>query len=720
MEIVAPAGDYNKFLAAVKAGADAVYLGIKGFGARRRAKNFTFEELRTALDYAHLRGVKIYLTLNTVIKDIELESLYENIKKVYEYGVDAIIVQDFGLLRFIRKNFSDIEIHASTQMTISNADEINFFKKFGITRVVPARELDYNSIKKIREKTDVELEMFVSGALCISYSGNCYMSSFIGGRSGNRGMCAQPCRKEYILDTNKEYILSPKDQLFRIDEIKKLKEIGINSIKIEGRMKSEEYVYEVVNYYRNLIDDLDRESNIEKIFNRGYSKGYFYNDKNLMNKKYASHFGYKIGEKISDNKFKLLDSVVLGDGITFVDKNLNILYGYNINKIDIKSSKNRKEAKKDDIIIFRKNLFENLNKTEYIYKNYNKSILDNINQKIKNSEKKIGINIEVIATLNNKLKIKIYYENINIEKEYFVIKEAKKRATTKEKIIEKFSELGDTSFFIKNIKIENDENIFLPLSELKNIRREIIKELENEILKSKKRVVNIKKIEKFREKEHKKLRISVLVSNEKQYNIAKKYLENKKIDEIYFKQVEVANEKNLDKIDLESKLCTNFYQVINNKNNKITLDKNFNITNSYAIKELEKIDKVETVYLSQELDKETIKNIKSEKINKALVVYGYLKGMYIEYSIFDNNKIEFKNKNGDEFIGIKNKIGNVEIYLKEPLNLIPKLNEIKVLNLDEIRLDFIFETEDEMIKILESLERMNGEYRGYNFDTGVL
>ncbi|MBZ4683830.1 MAG: family peptidase [Fusobacteriaceae bacterium] len=720
MEIVAPAGDYNKFIAAVKAGADAVYLGIKGFGARRRAKNFTFEELRMAIDYAHLRGVKIYLTLNTIMKDVEIENLYENIKKVYEYGVDAIIIQDFGLLRFIRENFKEIELHASTQMTISNADEINYLKKIGISRVVPARELDYESIKKIREKTDIELEIFVSGALCISYSGNCYMSSFIGGRSGNRGMCAQPCRKEYNYKENKGYILSPKDQLFGIDEIKKLKEIGIDSIKIEGRMKSEEYVYEVVSYYRNLIDNLNKESNVEKIFNRGYSNGYFYNDKNLMNEKYASHFGYKIGEKISSNRFKLIDNVILGDGITFVDKDLNVLYGYNINRIDTINNKNLKEAKKNDIIVFRNNLFENLNKVEYIYKNYDKLVLDTINKKIKNLDKKVGINIEILAKLNKKLKIKISYKNIEIEKEYFIIEKAEKRATTKEKIIEKFNELGDTSFFIQNIKIENDENIFIPLSELKNIRREIIEELENKILSSKKRVANIKKIEKFNEKEHKKLKIAVLVSNDKQYNIAKKYLENKKIDKIYFKQIEIANEKHINKIDLYSELCTNFYQLINNKNNKITLDKNFNIMNSYAIKELEKIDKIETIYLSQELDKENIKNIKSEKINKAMVIYGYLKGMYIEYPVFKDKKIEFKNDNGDEFIGIKNEIGNVEIYLKEPLNLIPKLDEIKNLNLDEVRVDFIFETEDEMIKILDSIENMSGEYRGYNFDTGVL
>ena len=219
MEIVAPAGDYNRFLACIKGGADSIYLGLKGVGARRKAPNFTLEELKEAIDFAHLKGVKVYLTLNTIFKDVEIEALYTNIKQIYEWGVDAFIVQDIGMLKFLKDNFPKVELHGSTQMTVSNHVEAQFYKDLGLTRIVLSRELSFEDIKSIKEKCDIDLEIFVSGALCVSYSGNCYLSSFIGSRSGNRGLCAQPCRKIYRSETKDSYFLSPKDQLMGQKEI---------------------------------------------------------------------------------------------------------------------------------------------------------------------------------------------------------------------------------------------------------------------------------------------------------------------------------------------------------------------------------------------------------------------------------------------------------------------------------------------------------------------
>ena len=195
MKIVAPAGSIERFHAAIKAGADEIYMGLKGFGARRNAVNLTLEEYKEALDYAHARGVKVFLTLNTIMMDVEIEAIAINLRELYKHGLDAVIVQDFGLAEFIKINFPGLELHGSTQMTVANHIEANYLKSIGFERVVLPRELTFEEIKEIREKSDIELEIFVSGALCISYSGNCYMSSFIGGRSGNRGMCAQPCRK---------------------------------------------------------------------------------------------------------------------------------------------------------------------------------------------------------------------------------------------------------------------------------------------------------------------------------------------------------------------------------------------------------------------------------------------------------------------------------------------------------------------------------------------
>ena len=353
MKIVAPAGNMERFYSAVNAGADEIYMGLKGFGARRNAENFTLEEFKQALDYAHERGTRIFLTLNTLMKNVEIEFLYQNFKALYEHGLDAVIVQDLGYFRFLKENFPNIDYHGSTQMTAANHVEADYLKNIGFKRVVLPREMSFEEIKKIRENTDIELEIFVSGALCICYSGNCYMSSFIGGRSGNRGMCAQPCRKFYTSsEGEKGYLLSPKDQLMSFEEIKKLKEIGINSIKIEGRMKEKTYVHEAVTYFKNLIDGINAEERVSSIFNRGYSKGYFYeNRENIMNKNYPANMGKPIGI-ISGKELLLEENVMLGDGIIYLSKDYETLGGDYINRIEKKNKKEKfKTAQKGEKII---------------------------------------------------------------------------------------------------------------------------------------------------------------------------------------------------------------------------------------------------------------------------------------------------------------------------------------------------------------------------------
>ena len=298
MNILAPAGNYEKLVAAVKAGANEVFFGLKGFGARRNNENLAIQEVLNGIDYAHSRGVKTLMTLNTILKDSEINSMYNNIKRVYEHGIDGFIVQDLGFVKFLKENFPNLKIHGSTQMTVANHVEANKLKELGLTRVCLARELSFEEIKSIREKTDIELEIFVSGSLCISYSGNCYISSFIGGRSGNRGLCAYSCRKKFTDENGKSaYFLSPNDQLLQEKEINLLKSIGIDAIKVEGRKKSSEYVFETVSYYDNILKGTPRPTESYKLFNRGYSKGYFYLDNKLMNFKYSSNFIFIFSSK---------------------------------------------------------------------------------------------------------------------------------------------------------------------------------------------------------------------------------------------------------------------------------------------------------------------------------------------------------------------------------------------------------------------------------------
>ena len=281
-ELLAPAGSLEILKGVIESGADAVYVGGSMFGARAYANNFTEEELLEAIDFAHLRGVKVYLTVNTLIKNSEFSKLYDYLLPYYKRGLDAVIVQDLGVVKAIHEYFPSMEIHTSTQMTVTGADGVRFLSQFGVTRVVMAREVSLAEMKRIHEETGMELEAFVHGALCYSYSGQCFFSSILGGRSGNRGRCAQPCRLPYTVEGKKdEYILSLKD-MCGIKALDKLHDAGVYSLKIEGRMKQLEYACGVVKYYRSYIDSMKPVSDadydrIKALGNRcGFTDRYYF------------------------------------------------------------------------------------------------------------------------------------------------------------------------------------------------------------------------------------------------------------------------------------------------------------------------------------------------------------------------------------------------------------------------------------------------------------
>ena len=719
MKIVAPAGNMERFYSAISATADEIYLGLKGFGARRNAENFTVEELKKAIDYAHLRGSRIFLTLNTIMTNREIELLYPTLKDLYNYGLDAIIVQDIGYAEYLHKNFPSIEIHGSTQMTVANYYEINYLKELGFKRIVLPRELSFEEIKEIRKYTDMELEVFVSGSLCISFSGNCYMSSFIGGRSGNRGMCAQPCRKEYKTSCGeKSYFLSPKDQLYGIDEIKKLQEIGVESIKVEGRMKDISYVYETVSYFRNLINVIDKEENTHKLFNRGYSKGYFYdNDKNIMNRDYSYNMGEKIGEVIGKN-IRLDEDIVSGDGITFVSKDYKNLGGTYINKIAYKNEK---------LIL---NFPEG---TKYIFRNYNKRLNNEISKKLKSTDKKLEINFDFTAKLNEKLILKIYLEDengnriLNLEEiSETLTQKAQRRAINEDDIKEKLSEIGDSEFTVKNIKIDIDENIFIPLSELKNLKRNAVEKFRERILSYFRRDLDSELKENNQEyfkleiekDEPKDLEIRVIVSNEEQKNFLENIKDEYNIKEIYYRTYDIAKQSMLGQHNLDNKLASNLYELLENKNSAVMLNWNMNIVNSYTINVLEKIKKLESFIISPEINFSKIRELGKTRLKKALLIYSKLKGMTIDVDIADSKNEIITNKENDKFNIIKNNYGT-EIFLDKPLNIINIMEDIKKLNVDIVVLEFTTETIEDIKKVLKQLKTRKGEYREYNYKRGV-
>ena len=719
MKIVAPAGNMERFYAAVKAGAQEIYMGLKGFGARRNAENFTLEEYKEALDYAHKRGVRIFLTLNTIMMEKEMDFLYENLKVLYEHGLDAVIVQDLGYFRYMKENFPDMEYHGSTQMTVGNHIEAEYLRKIGFKRVVLPREMTFEEIKTIRENTSIELEIFVSGALCICYSGNCYMSSFIGSRSGNRGMCAQPCRKEYTDSKgNKGYLLSPKDQLLGYDEIQKLKEIGIESVKIEGRMKDPNYVFETVGYYSQIINGEKAEERVSEIFNRGYSKGYFHGaDSSLINKNYSYNLGKEIG-LIFGRELKLKDKVVLGDGIIYLSKDFEKLGGGYLNKIEVKGSKEaRKSAESGETILLK----DVPRGSKYIFRSFAKEVNDDVENKLKKYDQKLDIKGEFFGNLGEKPMLvleavsnqgkKIRVEKLG-EKE---IEAAAKRSATADEIIEKLKESGGSTFNITSVDCHISEGIFLPVSVIKSLRREAAAELEELLKESYRRKAGKKYEMPYEEDEERDVILSAIVSNDAQEKAVKLC----GIEKIYRRGYDIAREGMLKEQDLSSKLASNLYQLIENKNNDITINWNLNISNRYTIEELSKLGKAETVILSPEISFEKIKEIGKTSLRKAILGYSKLKGMYVEIALFDKNREVLENSEGDRFTVIKNSIGNSEIFFERPLNILNDMEKMKKLCIDEIVIEFTTETPEEVREVLNNIKTRSGIYRAFNYERGV-
>jgi len=345
-ELLAPVGGKEAFRAAVQNGADAVYLGGQLFSARQYADNFDRAEMNTAIEYAHIRGVKVYVTVNTLVADSEFGELVDYLKFLHEAGVDAIIVQDPGIAMVVQELLPGLALHASTQMTIHNSSGAVSLKSLGFARVVLAREVSLREITQIKQKTGMELEVFVHGALCVSYSGQCLMSSMIGGRSGNRGRCAQPCRMEYTFVDEKKgvladpaktgtHLLSPRD-LNMIQYIPELAQAGIDSLKIEGRMKRPEYVAAVTRVYRDALDRYRTSpddysvpekdlKDLTQIFNRGFTTGYFFGKqgRDMMSYKRPNNRGLRLGRVTRTDwaakmaELALEDSLHQGDGIEY-------------------------------------------------------------------------------------------------------------------------------------------------------------------------------------------------------------------------------------------------------------------------------------------------------------------------------------------------------------------------------------------------------------------
>lgn len=689
VELLAPVGSFESLNAAINAGCDAVYLSGYMFGARQFAPNFSDEELVEAIKTSHIYGVKVYVTVNTLIKENEVETFLNYIDFLHKNNVDAVIMQDLGMIDLIRKTYPNLEIHASTQLHIHNLEGVKFCRNLGLKRVVLARETNIELINEIRKQTDIELEVFVHGALCVSYSGQCLMSSLIGGRSGNRGACAGTCRLPYQLvsedgkrKNSEDYVLSMKD-LCTLEHIKELIESGIDSFKIEGRMKRPEYVYLVVSLYRKAIDsyyetgkvNIDEEGlkELQKIFNRKFTSGFLFNEKNnnITNSYRPNHLGVEIGKVISsNNKFitiKLSDDLNVGDGIRIIDSDI----GCTVTNLFINKNK-ISNAKKGDIVTI---LLEGkVKKDSIVVKTTDIKQIKSLKEKIERIDKKVSITGKILLNVGKEISLELSDGINNVSVNGVVVDEAKNAPLEDDKIEKQIQKMGDTPFVLDSLEIIKDENIYINNKDLNDVRRLAVQKLillrtyKTDYIRDEYKI----DVPDFKEKKE----INVLLEDSKFYDKIK----NLSINYIYSDDINLIEKENDDRLILKIPRVVNDKKNYNyplmigevgslNNSKKLVGDFSLNVFNSYTVAFLHSIG-LEKITLSHELTKSEIKDLidsyktrYSKNPNLEVIIYGREEMMISKFSLNKlyqedllylvdrfNNKYPVREKNGLMYI----------------------------------------------------------------------
>lgn len=764
-ELLAPVGSMDHLKIAINAGASSVYLSGKKYGARKFAPNFTLEEINEAVNTAHLYNVKVYVTVNTLIKENEIEDVLKYLTSLYKIGVDAVLVQDLGLVELINKYLPNLKIHASTQMTVENQQKLDYIENKGIKRVVLPREMRKEEIKKL--KTNAELEIFVHGALCNSYSGQCLISSFKGGRSGNRGDCAQPCRQKYEINGKKEYWLSPKD-LCLYNNLNEIAELGIDCIKVEGRLRNKEYLAIVISSYRQALNKLKnrKESRTEElnlVFNRGFTKGQFKH--NTSKSLQSGHLGLKIGEvlKVEKNQIaiKLKDDLKTipekGDGLLILNKNNK--YGLEISQNPTLTTLNHfnkgrnkiiKDINRENRVLIIKKVKQNKrisfdleNSTVYLSK---RNKITKKTKEIENSGKsyvksQLFMNFSLennYPKLKGKLKLPNKKEIKSEVKGSIPFEKPLKRAVSRETIEKQLSKLDKYPFILKNIAINYNGDLFIPIKELNNLRRNLFESLENKLINSYKHKVDSFELKPVRDKKiDKNCSISYYTNKlddlEKIKNVERVYLEippeyNKKDSRINIsyivkfieKALEISKDKNYKLIwkwpDIAHDNLLNSLikakgilkklryeiEIMSPNYNCEYGPYSLNITNSATVNSLKNY---KIVTLSPELSKEDLTDIMEncqDNSKVELLVQGSVELMKSRNNIFKQNKnlklIDSKNNK----YPIYNNLSNEEIIIfnSHDLSLLEEISYLKSINLVNFSIDGRWR-DDNYLKMIE-------------------
>lgn len=769
IELLAPVGSFDALKAAVQNGANAVYLGGKDFSARASANNFDREELIEAVKYAHIRDVRVFVTTNTLIKQDEIEDFVEYAKFLYDIDVDALIMQDIGVAMLIHDLLPDFELHASTQMVAHSLEDVQYLESVGFKRVVLARELTVDEIKYICDNTNVDIEIFVHGALCVCYSGGCLMSSMIGNRSGNRGRCAQPCRQKYTMidistgeeiHSNGEYLLSTKD-LNTIEDVDKIIETGVLSLKIEGRMKKPEYVATVINSYRNAIDEYQATKKVNistetmedlyTIFNRKFTKGLILGEvgEDVMNSNVPNNQGLYVGKVVDYNKkakrlkIKLEGTLKKGDGINLGGGTIGrIIKGKEIVQIGYKGEtieldfigearKNQPVFKTSDT-----NLIDKAQKTYTQDKEFAKSLID----------------AEITIKLGEYPELKLIDKNNNsvTVKGDKLVEKALKVALGEEKIETQIKKLGNTPYELDDLKINLDEGVSMPISLINQMRREAIELLDEARIPVKGRAYKDSKIKyspkKYAKDTNSNSKIRVKINNIE----ALKSIINLDIDMIYYEDVATleqamamatANNKKLiysaprivrnkeyKRLEKSNEYCKENVQISalgqvkyykeNSENVSFDVDYYLNPFNSETINHYKK-EGATTVCISQELNIHEIKETaKYTDMEIETVAYGYIPMMLSEYcpmgvvarsckkdkrcATCKESKYVLRDFKGEEYRISQDLFCRSTIYNSIANCLINNLDELSDAGINVFRLDFTHESPELISKITKA------------------
>lgn len=753
VELLAPAGNWDALVAAVQNGADAIYAGGTSFSARAYAQNFDRDVLKKAIDYCHLYGKKLYMTVNTLVDDEELRDMVSYAVDAYKMGVDAFIVQDLGAARVMLD--MGLPVHASTQMTVHNTEGVKFLQHMGFKRVVLARELSLDEIKDIVANTSLEIEVFVHGALCVSYSGQCLLSSFIGGRSGNRGRCAQPCRKLYQLINGDKaigdfcYILSMKD-LNTINWLQEIVGAGVTSLKVEGRMKRPEYVATVIRAYRSALDGTLSEqdcSDLECIFNREFTPGYIMGDSitNVVNTKSPKNQGVYVGKLLSVRKrigdFMLERPVSVGDGIGIGPT------GFTVSVIFKNGRKVEKAVGRVEIPLPTTDV-----KPGNVYKTFDVALVEKARKSYEDMYgKKIEVRARAEIKLDNPMRLAVWDDTHTVKVTGTVKAEkAIKKPIEPERIKEQIQKTGNMPYIINYVDVDTDEGVILPVREINGVRRKALEELT--LARCSIKAKTIKEPEYWEDPATLE-RETTLYAKVKTVQDVNKAIEAG-IDGIYFQSMDVdeieraldlcqsedvifawalpyitRNEVLKDILAIGEKLAhRNLNRVVVSNIGLIGPlrdmgfalhgDYNFNVFNSQTACLLRRYG-LELITLSPELRLSQIKRIFRHMGGKLMtIIYGYIPAMITPYDPV-KKILSFKKSNKGDFCdykpkswGIKDQTGAIfpveavhygdknekklytVIYNSRPLFMADKIGDILDAGVRNLRLDFIEENEN--------------------------